>query len=131
LSYTDAFLANIERIQSNCNHRKGGHAGHARSHNLNFLYEGNASAPYLRDEFGFMNYDYRVPIYAVIKHRLPIGGILVLCQRCGKEWHPADPVTGKPATKGWEQAVTFNTDNKTSASVQFYAGNRRELYFDV
>ena len=67
------------------------------------------------------------PKYAVIKHRLPYGGVMVLCQRCGKEWHPANPyfvndfgrVENKPADTGWAEAVRFPTDNTASGSSLF------------
>ena len=51
---------------------------------------------------------------------------MVLCQRCLKEWHPADPFTGVPATEGWEWAMNQPTDNFPSGSSLFYDPNNAE-----
>ncbi len=63
---------------------------------------------------------------SVIHHVLPAGGIMVLCQRCLKEWHPANKWNTEngeqrslPATPGWEDAVQWNTDNSPSGSSRF------------
>lgn len=87
---------NRDYEQSLCTHTKGGNYPRR-----NWIYEGN-------DHCGNRS---------VAKHRLPMGGIFVVCTRCGKEWHP--PEIGRPATEGWEQAVNFHTDNEMSESVQF------------
>lgn len=97
------FLANREANQKRCNHRKGGRGPDA-------VMRGQGSDA----EF------------AVIKHRLPYGEYMVLCQRCGKEWHPANKWNTEngvlkpiPATEGWSEAINFNTDNSASASSDF------------
>src|SRR6516162_7225595 len=64
-----ALKADIERTQrtiSACAHRKGGKG-------LEMIYRGN---------------DHN---YAVVKHQLPHGPIIVICQRCPKVWTPPDP----------------------------------------
>lgn len=97
------FLANREANQKRCNHRKGGRGPDA-------IMRGQGSDA----EF------------AIIKHRLPIGEYMVLCQRCGKEWHPANKWNSEngvlhplPATEGWAEAMNMNTDNSASASSDF------------
>lgn len=82
-----------EATQNKCNHRKGG--------DIHDLTQGNSDK------------------YAVIKHELPTGGLLVICQRCGKEWHPYNKFTGAAPTPGWEVAVNFYTDNVSSGSSSF------------
>jgi hypothetical protein len=57
--------------------------------------------------------------YAVIKHKLPAGKYFVLCTRCLKEWHPADPISGTPETPGYKQALMFPTNNSASGSSTF------------
>jgi hypothetical protein len=97
------FIANREAAQNRCNHRKGGVDARA------FL-EGQGTSA----------------MYAINKHKLPNGGYMVICARCGKEWHPADKyhveggiVTPKPATPGWEVAVNWPSDNTPSTSSTF------------
>jgi hypothetical protein len=97
------FIANREAAQNRCNHRKGGVDARA------FL-EGQGTSA----------------MYCVNKHKLPSGGYMVICSRCGKEWMPADRwnVEGgvnvpKPATPGWEIAVNWPTDNTPSTSSTF------------
>jgi hypothetical protein len=97
------FIANREAAQTRCNHRKGGVDARA------FL-EGQGTSA----------------MYCVNKHKLPNGNYMVICQRCGKEWHPADKwfvVDGvnvpKPATPGWAEAINFPTDNTPSTSGTF------------
>jgi hypothetical protein len=91
------YLAQREAQQRACNHLKGGTGAEA------FL-RGQGDSPY----------------YAVIKHKLPCNKYMVLCQRCGKEWHPAQPVFGIEATPGYEQAISFNTNNTASGSTAFF-----------
>lgn len=57
--------------------------------------------------------------YSVITHRLPSGGLMALCTRCLKEWHPINFPDRKPATPGWEDAIHYETTNFTSESGQF------------
>lgn len=99
---TDAaknFLAQREGAQGRCNHRKGG-----RGHEAVINGTGNAAE------------------YAVIKHRLPNGKFFVLCQRCGKEWHPGHVVGGivlAVETPGYQEAINYPTDNTASGSSTF------------
>ena len=90
------YMAQRNAQQNSCSHRKGGTGAEA------FL-RGQGDSPY----------------YAVIKHRLPHGMYMVLCQRCGKEWHPPVPKLGLEGTPGYEQAITFNTNNSASSSATF------------
>lgn len=73
--------------QTHCNHRKGGQG----MNGLNG--QGND------------------PQYAIAKHRLPFGDVLVLCMRCQKEW--------KVGTPGYKEALDFPTDNSMTESSQF------------
>lgn len=97
------FLAQRKANQDRCNHRKGGRGPDAVMRGIGD--DSNRS---------------------VIFHKLPAGGTMVLCQRCGKEWHPANKwntENGKlapiPATPGWDEAIQFNTDNSPSGSSTF------------
>lgn len=90
------FLKQRELQQENCNHLKGGTGAEA------FL-TGRGDSPY----------------YAVIKHKLPCNQYMVLCQRCGKEWHPGVPKLGMIETEGYQVAVRYNTNNSASASSSF------------
>lgn len=54
--------------------------------------------------------------YAVARHRLPLGEVLILCMRCQKEW--------KPGTPGYEKALDFPTDNTMTESSQFRTETR-------
>lgn len=54
--------------------------------------------------------------YAVIKHRLPTGGLMIRCTRCGEEWQPINIDELTPASPGWEEAINFETINVTSES---------------
>jgi len=58
--------------------------------------------------------------YSVIKHRLPTGRVMILCTRCLKEWYSADPLTGEPATLGFEEANRWPTTNAPSSSGLFF-----------
>lgn len=97
------FLANREANQKRCNHRKGGRGPDAVMRGIGD--DSNRS---------------------IIHHKLPDGGIMVLCQRCGKEWYPARKWNSEDgilrpiaATLGWEEAVQWNTDNSPSGSSTF------------
>ena len=100
---TKQFLAQREANQANCNHRKGGRGADAVMRG-----QGDDS------------------MYSVVKHKLPAGSHFVLCQRCGKEWHPANKwnieggkIVPIPATPGWAEAMQWPTDNSMSASSTF------------
>ena len=100
---TMQFLANREANQKSCNHRKGGRGPDA----------------VMRGRGDDAN-------RCVIFHKLPVGGTMVLCQRCGKEWMPANKwntengiIKPLPATPGWEDAIQWNTDNSPSGSSTF------------
>lgn len=90
------FLKQREMNQLNCNHRKGGIGAEA-------VMRGQGSDA----------------MYAVIKHKLPHGKYFVLCQRCGKEWHPPVPILGEKGTPGYNDAVNWPTDNSPSGSSTF------------
>ena len=95
----EAILAPLPK----CNHRKGGFAASERPEDIKRAMEKGDSI-----------------YHSVIHHRLPHGGVMVLCTRCQKEWHPANPTTGEPATDGWADAVEFLTDNQPSGSSRFF-----------
>jgi len=91
------YLAQRNAQQEQCNHLKGGTGAEA------FL-RGMGDSPY----------------YAVIKHKLPSGKYMVLCQRCGKEWHPADKFDKSiKETPGYQQTLTWPTNNSASGSSTF------------
>jgi hypothetical protein len=96
---TAQFLAQREAAQKVCNHRKGG-----RGPDSVMRGQGDSA------------------MYAVVKHMLPIGRPMVLCQRCGKEWHPEFRIAGEvvqQATPGYEDAINFPTDNTSSGASIF------------
>lgn len=93
---TKQFLAQRAANQDNCNHRKGGIGADA-------VMRGQGTDA----------------MYAVIKHKLPNGRYFVLCQRCGKEWHPGFPLLSEVETKGYKEALNFPTDNSPSGSSTF------------
>lgn len=90
------YMAQRDAQQENCNHLKGGVGAEA------FL-RGLGDSPY----------------YAIIKHKLPCNKYMVLCQRCGKEWHPAQPLFGIKETAGYDEAIRYNTNNTASGSSTF------------
>lgn len=65
------------------------------------------------------------PNYAVIKHTLPMGEVLVLCQRCMKEWRR--PIASEFDSKRdyqvelkvYREALNFPTDNVPSGTHMF------------
>lgn len=93
---TKNFLAQREFAQDRCNHHKGG-----------------------KDAIAVMHGQGEDHNYCVAKHRLPNSKFLVLCMRCGKEWHPASFLGDVPATPGYEEALRFPTDNTASGSTTF------------
>jgi hypothetical protein len=91
------YMAQRNAQQESCNHLKGGTGAEA------FL-RGQGDSPY----------------YAIIKHKLPSGKYMVLCQRCGKEWHPADKFDKSvKETPGYQQALSWPTNNSASGSSTF------------
>lgn len=95
------FLMQRKMKQRNCNHRKGGVGAEAVLHG-----RGQSA------------------MYCVIKHKLPVGKYWVLCQRCGKEWHPEltaiqNGGLARKATKGYYEALQFPTNNSESGSSRF------------
>ena len=99
---TLAQMAQTKAREEHCTHRKGGLGAGA-------VLDGQGDAAE----------------YAVIKHKLPIGKYFILCTRCLKEWHPADPVTGTPETPGYKEALMFPTKNAASGSSTFtFVDNR-------
>jgi hypothetical protein len=95
-----------ENRHASCWHRKGGNG-------VENLYRGNDNN------------------YAVVKHILPTGEVLIVCQRCGCEWMPPDrALIAKGATAEdrklyalemaeYRKAIAFPTDNSTSGSQIF------------
>lgn len=93
-------------MQSRCAHRKGGKG-------VSMLFQGNDAN------------------YAVVKHILSHGPMLVVCQRCWKLWLPPDKAMNrKGATpeerrdykrlyEEYQWAVNLPTDNETSGSKLF------------
>lgn len=64
--------------------------------------------------------------YAVVKHILPDGVLIVVCQRCGCLWKPPEKALLKSDRKAYveqmaeyQKAVSFPTDNTTSGSQIF------------
>lgn len=94
---TLAQMAQQQAREENCTHRKGGMGPNA-------VLNGQG------DDALF---------YAVIKHRLPSNKYMILCTRCLKEWHPADPINGTPETPGYKEALMFPTNNTASGSSTF------------
>jgi hypothetical protein len=103
-----------EAVMAACSHRKGG-----KDHNQ--IYRGNDSN------------------YAVVKHQLPTGPIIVVCQRCPKVWRAPDrALIAKGASaedrkryarelKEYNDAMDFPTDNEMSGSQLFSVVNYQEL----
>jgi hypothetical protein len=90
------FMKQREMQQEGCNHLKGGSGAEA-------FMTGQGDSPY----------------HSVIKHKLPCNKYMVLCQRCGKEWHPAQPLFGTAETPGYAEALAFRTNNSASGSSVF------------
>ena len=99
------FMAQRKAQQEICNHRKGGLDAQA-------LIQGQGQSP----------------LYCIIRHKLPNGGYMGICSRCGKEWMPAykshvderGNVITVPASEGWAQMMTWPTDNTASTSTTFF-----------
>jgi hypothetical protein len=95
---------NQKRIQSACQHRKGGKG-------TGQMYSGND------------------PNYAVIIHTLSHGPTIVVCQRCGNVWEPPLPLTrnATPEQRNqykvdlteYRRALNFPTDNEPSGTTLF------------
>lgn len=95
-----------EAIQANCWHKKGGKG-------VSMLPHGNDSN------------------YAVVKHTLCHGPMIVICQRCAKVWEPPDVALNARSSskeskalyaKLWQEyqaAVNFPTDNEASGTQLF------------
>lgn len=103
------FLASRKANQDRCNHRKGGRGPDAVMRG-----QGDDAS------------------YALIKHKLPCREFMILCQRCGKEWHPAnkwnvengvlrpiEATSGPNQMDNWSWAMQANSDNTPSASSTF------------
>jgi hypothetical protein len=97
------FLASRKANQDRCNHRKGGRGPDAVMRG-----QGDDNS------------------YAIIRHRLPHSEYMVLCQRCGKEWMPANKwnvengvLKPLPASPGWADAMQWPCDNSASTSGDF------------
>jgi hypothetical protein len=90
------YMKQRDMQQENCNHFKGGTGAEA------FL-AGQGDSPYR----------------SIIKHKLPCNRYFVLCQRCGKEWHPEQKLFGIKETPGYQEALTWTTNNVASASSTF------------
>ena len=90
--------------QNRCAHRKGGK-------NLEQFFDGNDSN------------------YAVIKHTLSHGPVIICCQRCAKVWSapaPLNPDATKEQRAAWDAemkeyraALALPTDNEPSGAVLF------------
>lgn len=87
-------------MQDGCSHRKGGK-------NLEGMLNGQSG------------------YYAVVKHTLPLGEQMVVCQRCTKVWErpiKADFKTAaeyKVALEEYKRAINFPTDNEPSGTRMF------------
>lgn len=96
--------AHQKRIQSACQHRKGGKG-------TSQMYSGND------------------PNYAVIVHTLSHGPTIVVCQRCGNIWEPPMPLPKKATPEqrakyrddltDYRRALNFPTDNEPSGTTLF------------
>lgn len=76
-------------------------------------------------------------LYAVVKHILPHGVMIVVCQRCAKLWAPPDPaLASRGATveerklyarllTEYREAVAYPTDNTTSGSQLYVITDNR------
>jgi hypothetical protein len=91
-----SFLAQREANWANCNHRKGGIGAAA-----------------------VVNGQGTDSMYTVAKHKKPNGRWMVLCNRCGKEWHQGYPLLGEEETPGFREAIQYPTDNSPSGSSTF------------
>lgn len=100
---TAQFLAQRAAQQAHCNHRKGGRGPDA-------VMRGQGDSA----------------MYSVIKHKLPGNYWMVLCQRCGKEWHQGSQLLNEPQTPGFQDAIQFPTDNTASGSSIFLFEKEQE-----
>lgn len=93
------FLAQRKANQCSCNHRKGGMGANA-------VLRGEGTSA----------------MYAVIKHLKPNGKWMVLCTRCGAEWHQGFPLLGEKETPGFREAINWPSDSTPSRSAYFTYG---------
>lgn len=104
IASTREFMARRAQVKLNCNHHKGGIGAQA-------IVNGMGSST----------------MWCLIRHRLPIGRDMVLCQRCGGEWLPENPYVNPPvrATEGYVEMLRNSqlSDNTASgASVFLFSG---------
>lgn len=59
-------------------------------------------------------------LFSIVKHQLPTGDIMVLCQRCSKIWQPGD--------ENYYAMLNAPTDNTMSTSVQFIGAKRTDVH---
>jgi hypothetical protein len=64
--------------------------------------------------------------YAVIQHTMPVGEVIVLCQRCGAIWSnppialkKSDPEAYAVAARNYRKALEWPTDNEPSGTQLF------------
>jgi hypothetical protein len=110
-AYQEALAAeqtSREQTAEECTHKKGGKVG--VSGGMEALYKGNDQN------------------YSVVKHTLPLGETVVICQRCPKVWRKpsdelkkADPKAYKEALQEYQWATRLPTDNEPSGSQNFLA----------
>lgn len=99
-------IRNREALQAQCTHMKG---GTVTTQDPSVVMNGHGS-----DSTDF----------ALIRHALPAGNLMLLCQRCLKEWYGPNPLTGEAATPGFAEAKRWPTKNHPSGSSQFWPSNR-------
>jgi hypothetical protein len=93
IARSKADAARQEAIRKACSHMKGGNRGNIG---------GNDPTD-----------------YALVKHFLPSGALMILCLRCGQEEYSDNPLTGQPATPGFAAFNRLPTKNHTSGSSLF------------
>lgn len=93
IAQSKADKARQEAIRRSCSHMKGGNRGNIG---------GNDPTD-----------------YALVKHFLPSGALMILCLRCGQEEYSDNPLTGQPATPGFSAFNRLPTKNHTSGSSLF------------
>jgi hypothetical protein len=93
---TRQFLAQRKAVQDNCRHRKGGIGAEA-------VMRGEGTSA----------------MYCVAKHKKPNGRWMVMCMRCGAEWHQGYELLNEAETPGFREAIQWPTDNSPSGSSTF------------
>lgn len=96
IAATIQFLAQREANQKNCLHRKGGIGAEA-------VMRGQGTSA----------------MYSVAKFKKPNGRWMVLCMRCGKEWHQGFLLLGEVETPGFEDAIQWPSDNTPASASTF------------